>query len=226
MIKKPLIFLGTNSVLERHIEACERQQQPIAGIIDSDWFGNRDTFSDLPVLDTHTVFDTDPGRYRDYVFFIGVNWNPNAGRDIHKRKMFIDIVRQHNLECINLVDPSSYVSKFATLGQGIFIGPGVNIEPYSVIGDFVTLYGHNGVGHHNHIGENSVLQRESFIHANIGSNTYVGIGSAVIKDGDITVGNNVTIAPCLHVARNVADNENVRLSKDSFRVYQRSNPSN
>lgn len=220
-----LIFLGTNSVLERHIEACQRQNQPIAGIIDSDWFGNRDSFAGLPILDSETIFNSDPNKYNDYVFFISVNWSPGEVRDIEKRKMFIRLVRQHNLKCINLIDPSSYVSKFAELGQGVFIGPGVNIEPYSVLEDFVTLYGHNGLGHHNHVGENSVLQREAFIHAQIGANTYIGIGAAVIQSHEMSVGNNVVIGPCLHVARSVADNEKVTLSKDSFRIYKRLNAS-
>jgi len=222
-MKKKVIFLGTNSVLERQIESCERQNQEIAGIIDSDWFGNTEIFCDLPVLDSETIFDSEPEKYKDFVFFIGVNWYPYDQRDIQKRKMFINLIRRHQLDCINLIDPTSYVSRYTTLGKGIFIGPGVNIEPHSIIEDFATLYGHNGVGHHNRIGENSILQREAIIHAQIGCNTYVGIGSAIIQDYSMTIGNNVVISPCLHVARNVKDNEKVSLSKDNFRVYRRLN---
>jgi len=220
---KKLIFLGTNGVLERHIEACERQEQPIAGIIDGDWFGNRDSFAGLPLLDSQEIFNTDPGKYQDYVFFVGVNWNPKAGRDIPKRKMFIELVRKHNLPCINLIDPKSYVSKFADLGTNIFIGPGVNVEPYTTIKDFVTIWGNCTVGHHNFIGENSVLQRQVLIHAQVGADVYISMSSTVVgDDNDITIGDGANIGPCLHVARNVLPGEKVSLSRHMTRIYRHS----
>jgi UDP-3-O-[3-hydroxymyristoyl] glucosamine N-acyltransferase len=220
---KQLIFLGTNSILERYIEACERQGQPIAGIIDSDWFGNRESFAGLPILDSQTIFETDPDRYRDFVFFIGTNWNPNSGRDISKRKMFIDLVRRHQLTCINLIDPLSYVSKHCKLGQGIFIGANCYIEPFCVIEDFALIYGGNGIGHNSEIGENTVIQRDAGMHAKIGQDCYIGIGSYTIRNGDIKIGNNVVVAPCLHVARDVNDNENITLSKDAIKIYRSKN---
>ena len=223
MSAKSLIFLGTNGVLERHIEACERQNQPIAGIIDGDWFGNTEKFAGLSVLDTHHVFDTNPDKYKNHVFFVAVNWNPKAGRDITKRNMFIDLVKRHHLECINLIDPSSYVSQHAVLGQNVYIGPGTIIEPFAVIEDFATIWGNTTLGHHNRLGENSVLQREAVVHALIGSNTYVGIASVIVSDPEPIIGNNVVIAPCIHVTRDVCDNEKISLSKDSFRIYRRYN---
>lgn len=222
-MKKPLIFLGTNIILERYIEACERQGQPIAGIIDSDWYGNRDTFAGLPILDSQDIFQTDPYKYKDHVFFIGVNWNPNAGRDINKRKMFIDLVRQYQLPCINLIDPLSYVSKHCKLGQGIFIGANCYIEPFCIIEDFALIYGGNGIGHNSEIGENTVIQRDAGMHAKIGRDCYIGIGSYIIRNGDIRIGNNVTVAPCLHVARDVKDNENITLSREAIKIYRSKN---
>lgn len=222
---KKLIFLGTNSVLERYIEACERQGQEIHGIIDSDWFGNRKTFAGLDILDSEEIFKTDPLKYKDYVFFIGTNWNPNAGRDILKRKMFLGLVEDYNLTCVNLIDPTSYVSRFAKLGQGIFIGSNCYIEPNCIIGDYVSIYGGNGLGHDTHVGTNTVLQRESKVHAKIGSNCYIGIGTCVIRDPSITVGDGAVISPCLHVARDVASNEHVTMSKSAFRVYRDKNES-
>jgi acetyltransferase-like isoleucine patch superfamily enzyme len=222
---KPLIFLGTNSVLDRFIEACERQQQAIAGIIDSDWFGNRESFAGLPILDTQTVFDTDPTKYQDYVFFIGTNFHPDGGRDIAKRRMLIDIVRQHNLSCINLIDPLSQVSRFATLGSGIFVGAHVIIEPQAVVSDFVTAWGQNTIGHRCHLGENTVIQRGASLDAITGHDVYVGMGSWVMADDAVIVGDNAVVDPSLHVARDVEPNERVQLDRNFVRVYRARKPS-
>jgi UDP-3-O-[3-hydroxymyristoyl] glucosamine N-acyltransferase len=220
---KKLIFLGTNSVLERYIEACERQGQEIEGIIDSDWYGNRESFAGLPLLDAEHIFHSNPKKYSDYVFFVGVNWNPTYARDFTKRKMLIDIVRQYQLPCINIVDPGSYVSRYASLGSGIFIGANCAVEPHTVLEDFVSIYGNSTVGHNNHIGENTAIQRNTFVHAKLGKNCYVGIGSYIMRDGSTVIGDNVIIAPCLHVARDVKDNENITIDRNSVRIYRNRN---
>lgn len=218
-----VIFLGTTGCIEQYIEACEKQGQPIAGIIDSDWYGNRTEFAGLPVLDTEQVFQTNPDAYKDYVFFICVNWHPFAGRDIDKRKKFIQLVKDYNLPCINLVDPTSSVSRYATFGKNIMIGPMCIIEPHVVIDDFVCLWGMNDIGHHSRIGENTIMQRVAGIHGVVGKNTYVGLGSWLHNHPGITVGDNVIVHPFLQVGRDVEDGELVRLSKDSLRIYRNRN---
>jgi len=223
---KPLVFLGTNSVLQRHIDACQRQDQPIAGIIDSDWFGNQETFAGLPLLDSQDIFNTDPNKYKDYVFFIGTNWFPGAGRDIIKRKTMIDLVVKHQLHCINLIDPTSYISPTAQIGSGIFIGANVSIEPGAIVNDFAILWGNNSVGHDSIIGQNSVLQRGASIHAKLGQDVYVGNGTWLFKHQGITVGDRAIFDPCLHVARDVLTNEHVKLDRKAHRVYRAQQPSN
>ena len=223
---KPLIFLGTNSVLERYIEACDRQNQPIAGIIDGDWYGNRESFAGLPVLDSETELASNPDKYKDHVFFIATNWHPLAGRDIDKRLKYIDLIDRLNLPCINLIDPASYVSRYAQLGKGIFIGHAVSIEPYCQIKDFVLFHGGNFIGHHSTIDHNSVFQRSASLHGKVGKNCYIGVDTNVFSlNNSVTMGDNVVVAPCLYVTRDVEDNETVTMSKDSRRVYQSNNPS-
>jgi carbonic anhydrase/acetyltransferase-like protein (isoleucine patch superfamily) len=223
---KSLIFLGTNSVLERHIEACERQQQPIAGIIDSDWFGNRESFAGLPILDSQTIFEIDPLKYCDYVFFVGTNFHPDSGRDIAKRQMFISLIEKYQLHCINLIDPSSQVGGYVKLGQGIFIGANTVIEPGAEIQDFVTIWGLNTIGHNSVIGKNSVIQRGASVEAVTSNNVYVGMNTWVFRGNDpLTVGANAKIDPCLHVCRDVDAEEHVRLDRNSVRIYRSQNPS-
>ena len=221
-LMKELIFLGTNSVLEQQIEICELIGQPIKGIIDSDWYGNRKTFASLPLLDSEDVFEKESNKYSDYVFFIGTNWNPLNLRDRNKRKKLIDIIRKHNLDCINLIHPQSYVSGYATLGKGIFIGANVSIEPDVSVGDFVQIWHNSTVGHHVTIGENTVLQRRTGVSAeSVGKNCYISSGAGIPNHN--VIGNNVVVAPGLLVIRDVKDNENVRIDKNSVRIYR--NPS-
>lgn len=219
---KPLIFFGTNSVLERHLDACSRLDIRVHGIIDKDWYGNRTDFCGIPVLDSEDIFATNADKYRDYCFFVAVNWNPMYRRDFYKRRKFIELIRQHQLSCINLIDPQSYVSPSAQIGMGVFIGAHVTVEPRVVIGDFVSVWNNSVILHDTIIGENSVLQRQTLVQAKkIGHDTYIGFSVSVVKKFDITIGSNVIIEPCLHVCRNVDDNENVRINRNPLRIYRR-----
>lgn len=221
-----LIFLGTNSALERYIEAAMAQGLEIAGIIDSDWYGNCESFAGLPILNSQDIFDQDTTAYRDHVFFIGVNWHPKAGRDIDKRQRMIDLVRRHSLTCVNLVEPQTVISPSTTLGQGIYVGSHTTIESGTTVHDFAIIGNQVNIGHHSIIGENTNLQQKVGVHAKIGSNTYIGMSTVVFKDGMISIGNNVNVDPCLYVARDVDNGERVTLNRDMLRIYRRLNQSN
>ena len=133
------------------------------------------------------------------------------------------------MPCVNLIDPTSQVSRFATLGQGIFIGGNAVVEPHAVIKDFVSLWGLNDIGHIATIGENSIIQRAACVNASLGKNVYVGLGSWVFYDHNnepLSVGDNAVIDTCLHVARNVLADEWVQLDRNAVRVYRAAKPSN
>lgn len=219
---KPLIFLGSNSVLERYIETAERQAQKIHGLIDTDYFGNTPFIIDVPVVDSFAGLELNLDHYRNnFVFFIATNWNPMNLRDKEKRNEIISLVKRLGLTCINLIDKTSYVSRFATLGQGIFVGASTVIEPRSTVEDFCNVGDQVIVGHDSVIGENTVLARHSGVHAKLGKNCYLSVHSYVWDHGGgVTVGNNVFVSPSVWVKRDIADNEYISLDKNSIRTYR------
>ena len=208
------------------IETAERLGYEIVGIIDSDWFGNQDTFCEVPVINSQTIFETDPTLYQDVEFFICVNWNPmDNHRDATKRKQFIELVNRYQLPCANLISDLSYVSRFASLGKNVFVGNATTIEPDCVIEDFVCIMDNVTLGHHSRIGHNSVMQRMSSLKGTVGHDSYVGIGSMIFSHHGCTVGNNVDIGPGLYVSRDVKDNEQVRLDRHAVKIYRNPTPS-
>lgn len=222
---KPLVFLGTNSNLLLYIESAERLGIEVAGIVDSDYFGNTKQLHGLPILGSEHEF-ADPDRLswwkERYCFFIGTNWSPDTFhvRDVNKRLNFINLIRQYNIEAINLIDPSAFVSKHIRIGQGVYIGPLTCVEPDVEIHDFAQLYYQVGLGHGSIVGENTVLQRRVALTARIGKNSYIGMWAKIFRSKIINIGDNVIVSPGLFVSRDLADNEVVKLTKDSIRIYQ------
>jgi carbonic anhydrase/acetyltransferase-like protein (isoleucine patch superfamily) len=223
---KKIIFLGTSVSMGIQIETAERMGYEITGIIDSDWFGNQEAFFEVPVIDSETIFETDPTHYQNVEFFICVNWDPTVNpKGILKRKRFIDLVNRYQLPCTNLISDLAYVSRFAKLGKNVFVGNATTIEPDCVIDDFVCIMNNVTLGHHSRIGSNSVMQRMSSLKGTVGHDSYVGIGSMIFSPYGCAVGNNVDIGPGLYVSRDVKDNEQVRLDRHAVKVYRNSTPS-
>lgn len=216
---KPLIFLGSNSVMEVLTETCAENKIPVAGVIDNDYFGNQDCVSGVPVIDTELSF-SDPEKLKYYcenfVFFCAVNWQPLDDtvnqRNCNKRQRFIDLVEQHGLPCINIIDCRAKVSPSANLGQGIYIGDFTTIDPRVQLDNFATIYGQCHIGHDTKIGKNTVIQRRCVIAGELTIESDVFVSSCVcILKNHSTIGQGTFIHECVYLRRGTVPGEIVSM---------------
>ena len=189
---KPLIFLGSSMVMGKLFDVCDDHGIEIAGIIDNDYYGNRDAIDGVPVIDTELSFDDKEKcrNYRDnYNFFCANNWQPLADpisvRNKTKRLNFLNLIESKELNCISLVSKTASISRRATLGRGVFIDTLAVIEPGVSIGDHSCVFAHAIVGHHMTLGKNCVVQRKSFVaQASVAEdNCYFGLCTIILKSG-------------------------------------------
>jgi len=112
---------------------------------------------------------------------------------------------------VSVIDPSA-VMMTADIGAGVYVGPGVVVEPEVVLGDLCSLLGSVYVAHHCRLGEyvccaNNVsiaggvkIGSASYIGANasireyleVGERAIIGMGSVVVKNvppGAMVAGN-------------------------------------
>jgi len=225
---RPLVFLGSNAAIWFLTDTCEQHGIQVAGIIDSDYFGNTDQIEGVPVIDTELVF-ADPERlayYKNtYNFFIATNWladrDPIQVRNRLKRQRLIDLIEQHDLPCISLVDQSAKVHRTTRIGRGVFVDGFAYVSAFNEIEDFVSIFAYSALGHHNRIGKNSVIQRQSGIKDDnvIESEVYIGLHSQIFGD-HLTIASGTVIHPCMAIRRSTAPNEVVSLAgKDLRKIY-------
>jgi len=217
---KPLIFLGSSSGIQLYVDTAQRQGLNVAGIIDSDYYGNTEIFENIPVIGTETELET---WKDDYCFFIATNSSPDPGhdRDVQKRKKLISLVEKYNLDCINLIDPDCCISSHACLGKGIYIGYNCYIEHGANIGDFCQIFYDAGISHDVKIGKNTVIQRKCGIgNVTIGDNVYIGMWVNIFCTKHIVIGDNAIINQGLSIMRDVMPDEHVKLTKDAVRIYK------
>lgn len=212
-MSRPLIFLGSShQITIQFTDVCEQLGIPIAGIIDSDYYGNTESLEEIPYIGSEVTADFDKLK-QDYDFFIGVSHIPELQRNIDKRLKFIDIVNQYNLPCVNLIDPDTKVSRRAKLGKGIYIGYHSIVESNVSIGDHTQINYLVCIGHDSTIGSNCVFQRgvTMMSQVTIGNNNYFGASSRLLKTPNMVVGNNCFVHPGIVVMRDISDNEVVSM---------------
>jgi hypothetical protein len=225
---KPVIFIGSSQSILELTEVCDFYNIPVHGIIDQDYYGNTDTLSDIPVIDTETSFSDYKKLqyYRDnFNFFCATNWMPNKlpvhERNRKKRMQQLQLLDDHKFNVISLVHHMADVSKHAVIGHGVYVDAFASIEPGAEISDFVSIYSHCIVGHHAKLGRNSVFQRRTSLSANTtyGKNVYFGLLAAHFKT-EVVVSDGTFVHEGVCFQRGTVEDEVISLDGGNLkRVY-------
>ena len=139
---------------------------------------------------------------------------------------FKELIQMEDKQFINLIHPTSYVSRSVRLNYGLQLEPLSTIAACSSIGFSVNVKRNCNIGHHCNIGDfvtiNPGVTLSSFVeigantmigsgvsvkdHINIGKNSIIGVGSVVVKDipdNSIAYGN-----PCIVHKTNFKNEDN------------------
>lgn len=205
-------------------DVCQLAGIEIAGIIDSDYYGNTDSLSGIPVIDgEHSFLDSVKLEYyrNNFNFFCATNWQPERDsiilRNKEKRSRLIDLIDSCMLNCISLVDPFSRISGSASIGRGVYIDAFVLVEAQCKIDDYVSIYAYTGIGHHTTVMRNSVIQRHCSISGNcvFEPNTYIGTAVKALKPG-ARFGTNTFIHEAVYIRRGTIPNETVSIDGNNM----------
>lgn len=225
---KPLIILGSRKPIGKIQRICRQNQIQIAGIIDSDYFGNTEWFENILVIDTEKVF-LDPEKLayykNNYNFFLATSWTPEQDqimiRNRQRRNDLISIIEKYDLPCISLVDQSSMIDPSAKIGKNVFIDCFCIVEESVTIGDYTAMYGFSGIAHNSAVGKNCVIHGKAGTTSNctIEDDCYLGINTGLWRS-DIILRKGTVIHPNLAVHRSTKENEIISLAgKDLRRIY-------
>ena len=224
---KPIVFLGTSTNLEIFIRVCTLRGMTVAGIVDSDFYGNSEIRNGLPVIGGEDTFDFEAAQ-NQYDFFIGTPWSSLDPRSKPKRLAYIDLIDRYQLNCATLIHPNSEVFDEAEIGPGCYIGFNAGVAHYTKIGAHTRIHNSTIVAHHTTIGKNCILHEYVKIcsRATLGDNVLIQPDTAVVGYGKFNnergpiIGNNAELQFRLTVARDVEPGEIVSLAGgNNRRIY-------
>jgi acetyltransferase EpsM len=122
----------------------------------------------------------------DVAFILGI------GDNILREKIYKHILK-NGKKVISLINSTSFISSFASIGEGVFINRNVTINAFATIGNNVILNSGCIIEHECKINENVHVAPGVVLAGNVivGAGTFIG-ANAVVKQG-VTIGKNVIV---------------------------------
>lgn len=187
---KKLILIGAGGHSKSVIQSISSEYR-LVGYIDEKKSGY---FNGLPII-SNSIESIN--EYKNYYYFICIG-------DNFLRESWFKKINELNLNIINVIDDTSFVSENSIVGTGNFIGRDVIVNPNVIIGNnnilnTRCLIEHEcKIGNNCHISTNAVINGGVVVEDNvflgsmsvvigqkrIGHNSIIGAGSVVIKDID------------------------------------------
>ncbi|MBT2971820.1 MAG: hypothetical protein B6D72_10755 [gamma proteobacterium symbiont of Ctena orbiculata] len=194
---KPLVIIGSGGHAGCLLDVAQLAAFTVAGFIDRTRSAGA-LVNGLPVLGgDELLFDTAfTARHR---FAVGIG-NPVA------RRRYGELLLEKGADCPAIVNPSCYVSPYATLGRGVLL-MGMNAVNHGArLDDFVALDWQVTIGHGSHLGSAVFAGPGSRVAGDVvcGKDSYLGLGSQVIEQ--VKIGRGSLIGAGSTVTRDIPDN--------------------
>lgn len=183
-MKKPLVIFGSGDIAElaHYYFSSDSDYEVVAFTVDAN-FIKETRFRDLPVVAFEEVDQYYPPERHS--FFVALSYSKlNA---IRKEKFLA--AKERGYKLVSFVSSRATVLNGGRIGENCFIFEDNTIQPFVRIGDNVTLWSGNHIGHH------SVIHNHTFIASHvvvsggveIGEQCFIGVNATLrdhIKVGD------------------------------------------
>lgn len=177
-MKKPLIIFGSGDIaqLAHYYFSTDSNYEVVAFTVDSAYITG-DIFCDLPVIAFEDIEKQFPPK--KYELFIALSYSKlNA---IRKEKYLA--AKDKGYRLASFISSRSNVLNDGRIGENCFVFEDNTIQPFVTIGNNVTLWSGNHVGHHSTIKDHSFIASHVVISGGveIGEQCFIGV-NATLRD--------------------------------------------
>ena len=179
-----LVIFGTGDVarLAHFYFRTDTPHEVDAFVVDGA-FKQTETFEGLPVCEFETVTDRYPPA--EFEAFVAVGYSRMNG--VRREKYLA--MKQAGYRCVSYLSSRCTYLSATPPGDNCFILENNTIQPFVTIGNNVTLWSGN------HIGHDSVIEDDCFITSHVVVSGRVRVGARSFLGVNATLRNGITIAP-------------------------------
>lgn len=181
---KSLVIFGVSDAAElaHYYFSRDSDYEVIAFSVDSRYLPESGTFCGLPVVPFEQVTKTySPSEYE---FFVAIGYS--RLNQVRKDKYLA--VKSMGYRLASYVSSRASMLNDGRIGENCFILEDNTVQPFASLGNNVTLWSGNHIGHHTHIADHCFLASHIVVSGRvwIGESCFIGV-NATLRD-QITVG--------------------------------------
>lgn len=183
-MKKPLVIFGTGDIaqLAHYYFITDSSYEVVAFTVDVNYI-NESEFCGLPVVAFEDVAKNYPPD--SYDFFVALSYSKlNA---VRKEKFLA--AKEMGYKLVSYISSRATVLNEGSIGENCFIFEDNTVQPFVTIGNNVTLWSGNHIGHHSVIHDHTFIASHVVISGGveIGEQCFIGVNATLrdhIKIGD------------------------------------------
>ena len=183
-MKKPLVIFGSGDIAElaHYYFSTDSDYEVVAFTVDASYI-KEPRFRDLPVVAFEDVTNYYPPESHN--LFVALSYSKlNA---IRKEKFLA--AKERGYKLVSFISTAATVLNDGQIGENCFIFEDNTIQPFVRIGDNVTLWSGNHIGHHSVIHDHTFIASHVVVSGGveIGEQCFVGVNATLrdhIKVGD------------------------------------------
>jgi len=183
-MKKPLVIFGSGDIaqLAHYYFSTDSNYEVVAFTVDANYIKESE-FCGLPVVAFEDVAKNYPPD--SYDFFVALSYSKlNA---VRKEKFLA--AKERGYKLVSFISSRATVLNEGRIGENCFIFEDNTIQPFVTIGNNVTLWSGNHIGHHSVIHDHTFIASHVVISGGveIGEQCFVGVNATLrdhIKIGD------------------------------------------
>lgn len=183
-MKKPVVIFGSGDIAQlAHYYFNTDSKYEIVAFTEDASFIKKSKFCGLPIIAFEDVVKKYPPD--SYDFFIALSYSKlNA---IRKEKFLA--AKEMGYKLVSFISSRATVLNEGRIGENCFIFEDNTIQPFVTIGDNVTLWSGNHIGHHSMINDHTFISSHVVVSGavTIGEQCFIGVNATLrdhIKIGD------------------------------------------
>jgi sugar O-acyltransferase (sialic acid O-acetyltransferase NeuD family) len=187
-MKNPLVIFGSGDIAElaHYYFSTDSDYEVIGFSVDSDYLKD-DSFCGLPVV----PFENIELKYNptEVHFFAALSYSK---LNLLRKEKYL-IAKMKGYKIANYISSRATILNAGKIGENCFILEDNTIQPFVRIGNNVTLWSGNHIGHHSVIGDHTFIASHVVVsgRVNIGEQCFIGV-NATLRD-HISIGSKSVI---------------------------------
>jgi sugar O-acyltransferase (sialic acid O-acetyltransferase NeuD family) len=182
MSKKKLVIIGAGEtgLLANEYFSCDSDYEVVAFAVDSEYI-KEPTVEGLEVVALETLEEKyPPSEVEVYVAI-------SSGKLNRNRTNAFKAIKERGYTCASYVSSRAFVWRNVEIGENCFIFEDNTLQPYVKVGDNVTLWSGNHVGHNTTIADHCFITSHCVISGfcHIGKSSFLGVNCTIENNTNI-----------------------------------------